>query len=131
MKKIVAFFIIFSGVSCSKLSSFEVITHNDVGYWSRYNYGVIAEYSRKDSTVKFLNADWTYCIQDPLESVYGLRFKIAKDTLFHYIDKKGKIIMRDTLVITSYSRNTLTLVNNDSICIVWKRRLKNSNKNVK
>ena len=49
---IIFLFLLTLTVSC-KQSCFDVITHNHVGYWSRYwtqeyPYGVIIEYSKKD-----------------------------------------------------------------------------------
>ena len=102
-KKQIIYLIItgLSLISCRQ-SLFEVITHNNVGYWSRYDNGVITEYSKRDSSVKFLDDDWTYHTE-----VWGLKFKIANDTLFEYTIRRGNIIMNETIPIVAYKKNII------------------------
>lgn len=106
-------------VSCRQ-SCFDVLTHNDVGYWSRYwtpndPHGAITEYSKKDSTTKYLNECWAY--NDFAPALWGLKFKMANDTLFKYVNRKGNLKIYDTIPIASYSKNTVILKNG----IVWHR----------
>ena len=108
-------------ISCRQ-SLFEVITHNNVGYWSRYDNGVITEYSKRDSSVKFLDDDWTYHTEVPL--LWGLKFKITNDTMFFYTIRRGNIIMVDTTHIVGYNKNTLFIKNKFSEDVIWHRRIK-------
>ena len=109
-KKQIIYLIItgLSLISCRQ-SLFEVITHNNVGYWSRYDNGVITEYSKRDSSVKFLDDDWTYHTHVP--QLWGLKFKIANDTLFEYINRRGNIIINKTIHVVGYNKNTLFIKN--------------------
>ena len=123
-KKQIIYLIItgLSLISCRQ-SLFEVITHNNVGYWSRYDNGIITEYSKRDSSVKFLDDDWTYCKQGSQD--WGLKFKIANDTMFFYtISRRGNIIMVDTTHIVGYNKNTLFIKNKLSEDVIWHRRIK-------
>ena len=59
LNKVISFVFLFTLIASCKQSCFDVITHNNVGYWSRYwskdnPYGMIQEYSKKDSIVKNL-----------------------------------------------------------------------------
>ena len=122
-KKQIIYLIItgLSLISCRQ-SLFEVITHNNVGYWSRYDNGVIMEYSKRDSTIKYLDDDWTYHTHVP--QLWGLKFKLANDTLFEYINRRGNIIMVDTTHIVGYNKNTLFIKNKFSEDVIWHRRIK-------
>lgn len=119
-KKQIIYLIItgLSLISCRQ-SLFEVITHNNVGYWSRYDNGVITEYSKRDSSVKFLDDDWTYHTE-----VWGLKFKIANDTLFEYTIRRGNIIINETIHVVGYNKNTLFIKNKLSEDVIWHRRIK-------
>ena len=117
----IVFVILFVFFLSCKQSCFQVITQNNVAYWSRYTNGIIMEYSKKDSTLKYLNEDGTYCKQNSLEAVYGIKFRITNDTLFHYVNHKGFIMMYDTLPVVSFSRNTIIFRNKESEKIVWHR----------
>ena len=119
-KKQIIYLIItgLSLISCRQ-SLFEVITHNNVGYWSRYDNGVIMEYSKRDSTIKYLDDDWTYHTE-----VWGLKFKIANDTLFEYIIRRGNIIINETIHVVGYNKNTLFIKNKLSEDVIWHRRIK-------
>ena len=117
-KKQIIYLIItgLSLISCRQ-SLFEVITHNNVGYWSRYDNGVITEYSKRDSTIKYLDDDWTYHTEVP--QLWDLKFKITNDTMFFYTIRRGNIIMVDTTLIVDYNKNTLFIKNKfseDVIC---------------
>ena len=122
-KKQIIYLIItgLSLISCRQ-SLFEVITHNNVGYWSRYDNGIITEYSKRDSSVKFLDDDWTYCKQGSHD--WGLKFKIANDTLFEYIIRRGNIIINETIHVVGYNKNTLFIKNKLSEDVIWHRRIK-------
>ena len=122
-KKQIIYLIItgLSLISCRQ-SLFEVITHNNVGYWSRYDNGVITEYSKRDSSVKFLDDDWTYHTHVP--QLWGLKFKITNDTMFFYTIRRGNIIMVDTTHIVGYNKNTLFIKNKFSEDVIWHRRIK-------
>ena len=119
-KKQIIYLIItgLSLISCRQ-SLFEVITHNNVGYWSRYDNGVITEYSKRDSSVKYLDDDWTYHTE-----VWGLKFKIANDTLFEYTIRRGNIIINETIHVVGYNKNTLFIKNKLSEDVIWHRRIK-------
>ena len=124
---IIFLFLLTLTVSC-KQSCFDVITHNHVGYWSRYwtqeyPYGVIIEYSKKDSIIRYINNDWTYIFRNTLGDIRGTKFRITNDTLFHYIDIKeyGYVIMCDTIPIVSYSKDTIIITNKESEIISWHR----------
>ena len=119
-KIIIFIFSVMFFVSC-KQSCFHVITNNDVAYWSRYSNGIIMEYSKKDSTLKYLNEDGTYCRQSSLEAVCGIKFRITNDTLFHYVNHNGFIIMYDTIPVVSYSKNTIIIRNKESEKVLWHR----------
>ena len=106
-------------VSCRQ-SCFDVLTHNDVGYWSRYwtpkdPRGSISEFSKKDSTMKYIDDNWAY--EDWPPAFWGLKFKMADDTLFKYVNRKGNLKIYDTIPIASYSKNTVILKNG----IIWHR----------
>ena len=106
-------------ISCRQ-SLFEVITHNNVGYWSRYDNGSIMEYSKRDSTIKYLSDDWTYHTH-----VWGLKFKITNDTMFFYtISRRGNIIMNETIPIVAYKKNIIILKGDTSENVIWHRRIK-------
>lgn len=121
MTKIIIVFtsLLLMFVSC-KQSFFNVLTHNDVGYWSRYwttnnPHGAITEFSKKDSTTKYLDESWVYSDFSP--ALWGLKFWISGDTLFKYVNRKAKLIIYDTIPIASYSKNAVILKNG----IVWHR----------
>ena len=122
-KKQIIYLIItgLSLISCRQ-SLFEVITHNNVGYWSRYDNGSIMEYSKRDSTIKYLSDDWTYHTHVP--QLWGLKFKITNDTMFFYTIRRGNIIMVDTTHIVGYNKNTLFIKNKFSENVIWHRRIK-------
>ncbi len=119
-KKQIIYLIItgLSLISCRQ-SLFEVITHNNVGYWSRYDNGVIMEYSKRDSIIKYLDDDWTYHTHVPWN-----KFKITNDTMFFYTISRGNIIMVDTTHIVGYNKNTLFIKNKFSEDVIWHRRIK-------
>ena len=119
-KKQIIYLIItgLSLISCRQ-SLFEVITHNNVGYWSRYDNGVITEYSKRDSSVKFLDDDWTYHTE-----VWGLKFKITNDTMFFYTIGRENIIMNETIPIVAYKKNIIILKGDTSENVIWHRRIK-------
>jgi hypothetical protein len=122
-KKQIIYLIItgLSLISCRQ-SLFEVITHNNVGYWSRYDNGSIMEYSKRDSTIKYLDDDWTYHTHVP--QLWGLKFKIANDTLFEYTIRRGNIIMNETIPIVAYKKNIIILKGDTSENVIWHRRIK-------
>ena len=119
-KKQIIYLIItgLSLISCRQ-SLFEVITHNNVGYWSRYDNGVIMEYSKRDSTIKYLDDDWTYHTE-----VCGLKFKITNDTMFFYTIGRENIIMNETIPIVAYKKNIIILKGDTSENVIWHRRIK-------
>lgn len=119
-KKQIIYLIItgLSLISCRQ-SLFEVITHNNVGYWSRYDNGVIMEYSKRDSTIKYLDDDWTYHTE-----VWGLKFKITNDTMFFYTIGRENIIMNETIPIVAYKKNIIILKGDTSENVIWHRRIK-------
>ena len=119
-KKQIIYLIItgLSLISCRQ-SLFEVITHNNVGYWSRYDNGVIMEYSKRDSTIKYLDDDWTYHTH-----VWGLKFKITNDTMFFYTIGRENIIMNETIPIVAYKKNIIILKGDTSENVIWHRRIK-------
>lgn len=99
--------------SCNQ-SLFQVLTHNDVGYWSQYwmpkdPRGSIIEYSKKDSSMKYLDENWFY--DDHTPALWGLKFRITMDSLFEYVDRKGYVKTYDTLSIASYTKNRIVLKN--------------------
>lgn len=110
-------------VSC-KQSCFDTLTHNDVGYWSdgwspKDPFGSIKEFSRNDSTLRYLDETWAYDDWPP--ALWGLKFKITNDTLFTYVNRNGSIKIYDTLSIVSYSNNTINSKTNDSYYVKWHR----------
>ncbi len=110
-------------VSC-KQSCFDVITRHDVAYWSRYwsqknPYGAIMEYSKKDSTLKYLDDSWIYENWNP--AFWGLKFRISNDTLFEYVNRKDRIITYDSLPIVLYSKNKIIIKNKESELVTWHR----------
>lgn len=110
-------------VSCTQ-SCCQVITQDDVTYWSRYwlpnnPHGSIVEFSKKDSAVKYLDENWAYDVYTP--SLWGLRFKINNDTLFTYVKRKDTIMTYDILPIVSSSRNTIIFKNSKSEHVKWHR----------
>lgn len=119
-KKQIIYLIItgLSLISCRQ-SLFEVITHNNVGYWSRYDNGVIMEYSKRDSTIKYLDDDWTYHTHVPWN-----KFKITNDTMFFYTIRRGNIIMNETIPIVAYKKNIIILKGDTSEDVIWHRRIK-------
>ena len=119
-KKQIIYLIItgLSLISCRQ-SLFEVITHNNVGYWSRYDNGSIMEYSKRDSTIKYLDDDWTYHTE-----VWGLKFKITNDTMFFYTIGRENIIMNETIPIVAYKKNIIILKGDTSEDVIWHRRIK-------
>ena len=127
--KKIAFFVLFLYliVSC-KQSCFDVITHNNKGYWSRYwteddPYGVITEYSKKDSTVKNYCEDWRLCFVNSIGDIHGVKFRITNDTLFQYVNIKnsGLVIMWDTIPIVSYSKDTIVIRSDVPETVKWHR----------
>jgi len=119
-KKQIIYLIItgLSLISCRQ-SLFEVITHNNVGYWSRYDDGVIMEYSKRDSIIKYLDDDWTYHTHVPWN-----KFKITNDTMFFYTISRGNIIMNETIPIVAYKKNIIILKGDTSEDVIWHRRIK-------
>ena len=119
-KKQIIYLIItgLSLISCRQ-SLFEVITHNNVGYWSRYDNGSIMEYSKRDSTIKYLDDDWTYHTE-----VWGHKFKITNDTMFFYTIGRENIIMNETIPIVAYKKNIIILKGDTSENVIWHRRIK-------
>ena len=119
-KKQIIYLIItgLSLISCRQ-SLFEVITHNNVGYWSRYDNGVIMEYSKRDSTIKYLDDDWTYHTHVPWN-----KFKITNDTMFFYTIGRENIIMNETIPIVAYKKNIIILKGDTSENVIWHRRIK-------
>ena len=110
---VVVFSVLFA--SCGQ-SLFQVLTHDDVGYWShnwtRKNpYGVIIEYSKRDSVMKFVDEDWTYSWIGSFDNIYGRRFRIINDTIFEYVRKKNVEYPLDTVIVASYSKDRITLSN--------------------
>lgn len=103
--------VVFSALfaSCGQ-SLFQVLTHDDVGYWS-HNWtfnepvGSIMEFTKKDSTMKYLDGNWNY--DDITPAYWGLKFSISNDSLFWYVNRNGCVRYYDTLSIVSYSRNTI------------------------
>jgi hypothetical protein len=77
------------------------------------------EYSKRDSTIKYLDDDWTYHTH-----VWGLKFKITNDTMFFYTIGRENIIMVDTTHIVGYNKNTLFIKNKFSEDVIWHRRIK-------
>lgn len=123
-KKLIVYFILCALCMSCKQSCFQVITQNNVAYWARYwkpddPRGCIVEYSKKDSTVRYLNEGWTYFNSTP--ALWGLKFRITNDTLFHYVNRKGRVTTYDTLPIISYSRDTIIFKNEKSEYIKWHR----------
>ena len=119
-KKQIIYLIItgLSLISCRQ-SLFEVITHNNVGYWSRYDNGVIMEYSKRDSIIKYLDDDWTYHTHVPWN-----KFKITNDTMFFYTIGRENIIMNETIPIVAYKKNIIILKGDTSENVIWHRRIK-------
>ncbi len=123
-KIIVCFAILVLFMSCRQ-SFFDVITQNDVGYWTRYwspsdPNRIIREYSQKDSIMQYLNGQDMSVDRDgqTLGDIYGIRFKYVNDTLLYYVrTKRGFVAMYDTIPIASYSRNKIVLRNG----VVWHR----------
>ena len=110
-------------VSCRQ-SCLDVITHNDVGYWSelwtpKNPAGPIREFSKKDSTLKYLGETWAY--EDWSPALWGLKFRITNDTLFTYVNRNGNVMMIDTLSVVSYSNNTFIYKTNNSYYGKWHR----------
>ena len=110
-------------VSCNQ-PCFQVITHDDVAYWSRYwmpdnPHGSIVEFSKKDSTMKHLDDDWVYDDWSP--AFWGLKFRITNDTLFSYVNRDGIVRMYDSIPIVSYSKNTIVFKNTESGYFNWHR----------
>lgn len=109
-------------VSC-KQSYFDVITQNDVAYWTfnwtlKEPYGSIMEFSKKDSTMKYLDNNWIYDNHTP--ALWGLKFRISNDTLFEYVNRRGVVISYDTLPIISYSKNKIVIRNRESERDTWR-----------
>ncbi|UKK82504.1 hypothetical protein [Segatella bryantii] len=77
------------------------------------------EYSKRDSTIKYLDDDWTYHTE-----VWGLKFKIANDTLFEYTIGRENIIMNETIPIVAYKKNIIILKGDTSEDVIWHRRIK-------
>lgn len=110
-------------MSC-KQSCFDVLTHNDVGYWSdgwtpKDPSGSIMEFSKKDSTLKYLGDTWAYDDWPP--ALWGLKFKITNDTLYTYVNRNGNIRIYDTLLVVSYSNNNFNAQTNASYNVKWHR----------
>ena len=127
--KKVTFFVFFLTliVSC-KQSCFDVITHNSIGYWSRYwtednPNGILEVFSKKDSTVKFLNGNWDYSFGNTLGDIRGVKFRITNDTIFYYLNikERGLVIMWDTIPIVTYSKNKIIVTNEKSEIAIWRR----------
>ena len=113
-------------VSC-KQSLFQVITHNDVGYWRSELNGGITEYSKKDSRVEDYDENWINFRKSGVPligiwAIHGTKFRITNDTIFYYCEVDGHIAaMGDTLPIVSYSRNTIVIRNDASQYVTWHR----------
>lgn len=127
-KKITLFVFLLALITSCKQSCFDVITHNNVGYWSRYwtednPVGIIEAYSKKDSTVKALDNYWNYTFGNTLGDIHGVKFRISNDTLFYYVKIKetGLVIMWDTIPIVSYSKNKIVVSNNKGAIAIWHR----------
>ena len=122
LNKFILFFnIVVQFVSC-KQSCFDVITQNDVAYWTfnwtlKEPYGSIMEFSKKDSTMKYLDNNWIYDNHTP--ALWGLKFRISNDTLFEYVNRRGVVITYDTLPIISYSKNKIVIKNRESEHDTW------------
>ena len=80
------------------------------------------EYSKRDSTIKYLDDDWTYCTHVP--QLWGLKFKITNDTMFFYTIRRGNIIMNETIPIVAYKKNIIILKGDTSEDVIWHRRIK-------
>lgn len=106
-------------VSC-KQSLFEVLTHGGEGYWSRYDNGVALEYSKKDSTVKFFDK-WEYRATSPLETSFGIKFRISNDTIFEYIPTPRYNISWDSTHVIEYSKNIICIRSSHHDTITWYR----------
>ena len=65
--------------------------------------------------MKYIDDNWAY--EDWPPAFWGLKFKMADDTLFKYVNRKGNLKIYDTIPIASYSKNTVILKNG----IVWHR----------
>ena len=110
-------------VSCRQ-SCFDVLTHNDVGYWSfnwthKNLFGSIIEFSKKDSTMKYIDDNWAY--EDWPPALWGLKFRINNDTLFTYVNRRGYVKTYDTLSIVSYSKNTFISNDREAENVKWHR----------
>ena len=77
------------------------------------------EYSKRDSTIKYLDDDWTYHTE-----VWGLKFKITNDTMFFYTIGRENIIMNETIPIVAYKKNIIILKGDTSENVIWHRRIK-------
>lgn len=114
-------------ISC-KQSCFDIITGNEVAYWSycwfpNDPHGIIVEYSKKDSIMRFINDDWTYSWVESMDNIWGRRFKNVKDTLFEYVEipEEGYLQMLDTFIVVSYSKNKIVMKNKSNECVTWHR----------
>lgn len=121
-KIVISILVSINLVACQQLSV-DTLTNNNVSYWMRDGHVVIQEYSKKDTLVKFLHEDMTYhdLSQNVMEAVYGRKFKISNDTIFEYINIQGRIIMCDTIHVTSFRRNKLILRTKDGEYFHWHR----------
>ena len=125
--RIIIFAIVIIPLISCKQSLFQVITHNDVGYWKSEWSPLISEYSKKDSRVEDINEDWTYFRKSGIPligvwAIYGTKFKITNDTIFHYCERNGKIVdIGDTIPVVSYSKNTIVIKNRASQYVTWHR----------
>jgi len=123
-KKVIVLAAVFMLLVSCRQSCLDVITHNDVGYWSelwtpKNPAGPIREFSKKDSTLKYLGETWAY--EDWPPALWGLKFRITNDTLFTYVNRNGNVMMIDTLSVVSYSNNTFLYKTNNSYYGKWHR----------
>ena len=123
-KVIIVYVCILALCASCRQSCFEVLTQNNVAYWSldwtlHNPYGAIMEYSKKDSTLKYLDDSWIY--ENWNHAFWGLKFRISNDTLFEYVNRKGRIITYDSLPIVTYSKNKIVIKNKESEQVTWHR----------
>lgn len=117
-KIIIIFAIVIIPLISCKQSLFQVITHNDVGYWKSEWSPLITEYSKKDSRFEVYDENWINLREGPklgIWAIYGTKFRITNDTIFYYCEVDGHVAaMGDTLPVVSYSKNTIVIKNRAS-----------------
>ena len=126
---IVAMLALFT--SCRQ-SLYDVLTQNDFGYWLN-PHGMIIEYSKKDSLKRYLEEDCSYSFNSSLGDIWGIKFKIKKDTIFHYVEikKDNFITMYDTLIVESYSKDSIILINGVILYNIPQKVIRNRQKLLK